>query len=119
MRIEFRQLIAGDNNPPEFAQRSEQPHERSRRLEHHAGPGRHLRHIAAELQRITEALLGVQQNDTVADRLPAPQRHREIPSEPRTVYLRAPLIFSPSFCQPPGQQKRKTQVVVRLGIIRP
>jgi hypothetical protein len=98
----------------------EQPHQR--RLKAHddlsarLDPGQ----IPAEVYRVAEALLGVDQQRPFGQRLALPAGRRKI------VFVVAPslrpksvLVRVPSLGEAPGLQQRESKIHLRVGIIRP
>ena len=111
VQIKGRQAVAPSDDLASMPAASRDSRRTSGRLnlQDDPGAGGNQRHVAAELQRVAEALFGVQQNDAIPDRLPTPERRREIPSAARQVLcLPAPLILFPSLLEPSGQQERVT-----------
>jgi hypothetical protein len=103
MNIEMRQRIARRNDPGHAGQVGQQPHQGRLDLEDQFRPARQNRHVAAELQRIAQPLLGMQQQDPVAKGRSVPERLGKI-ATPDAKRLNTPIIKPPALFQPPGQQ---------------
>ena len=116
MQVERRQRLALNDDRFDAVEAGEQPDERSRYFEDEAGPGGDERGIATKLDRVAQALLGVQQQDAVADLLAEPQRLREPPAEAEPPDLPAPFVFPPAFGELTVLQKQEGEV--EMGIRR-
>ena len=121
MQVEGRQPVAARDERCHAGQPRQQARQRRLHLQHDPRAGADQRHVAAELQGVAEALLGMQQDDdAIPDRLAVPQRRGEAPGVAGEVPgLPPPLIVLPALRQPPGQQQHIGEVAVRLGEARP
>jgi hypothetical protein len=70
------------------------------------------------LQRVAEALFGMEQQDFLAERRAIPpglQEPRQLPR--RLGQAPAPLVFRPAFLEAAGQQQSHGEIDTRLGVI--
>ena len=79
-------------------------------------PGGDERRVAAELDRVAEALLGMQQQDAAAERLARPQGCAN--RRGRAAGPPAPFVFPPAFGELAVQQQSEGQVVMGIREVR-
>ena len=121
MDIERRQGAAARNNLRRPGETAHQLHKRRAHLQDHARAARgDQRRIAAEMDRIAEALLAVQQDGLAGDvALAQPQRLRKIALRRRHVgLLPAPLIFEKAPREIAGEKPHQGLIAMRDNILR-
>ena len=121
IEIEFRQFLTETVHPVDTRQAAEQPDQRLLHRHDHPQPtGGRQWGIAAELQRVTETALGINQQRAALRRLTLPLRLREALANLHHMRrLPAPLVFLPSGRQISLRQQRDPQVEMTVRIARP
>ena len=120
VQIEVRQGFAAPHHLIDPREALEQPDQGLRHLHDHAQPAcRGQWRVAAELQGVAEALLGMDQQRPSRRRLPPPLRLGKVtPGLEHMRALPAPFVFLPARRHIPPRQQRHRQVVMRPRKVR-